>query len=121
MSQLRFLVVLSIYGILGAAYTWPSPQLDELESLHYDQGGYNAHGSIFVGGVTPCTLFLFGNTPGRSNAAEWIRTVRLKDWCNVPRNIEHLLGVSRHGNLQRERRHRWAGRVHTHPGRAGQG
>ena len=77
-SRLRLLVALSICGTLSTAYTWPSPQLDELESLHYDQAGYNAHGSIFVGGVTPCTLFLFGNTPGRSNAAEWIRTVRLK-------------------------------------------
>jgi hypothetical protein len=54
-----------------AAYVWPSPQLDVLEQLRYDQFGYNAAGAI-VGGLSPCTSpFSFDETPGRSNAADW--------------------------------------------------
>ena len=58
----------------ASAYTWPNPQLDELESLVYDQHGFNARG-ILAGALTPCSNFNFGSTVNRSNAADWIRTV----------------------------------------------
>jgi hypothetical protein len=55
----------------ATAYVWPSPQLDALEQLRYDQFGYNAAGAM-VGGLVPCTLaFSSDQTPGRSNAADW--------------------------------------------------
>lgn len=66
-------VALSI--AVSGQHTWPNPKLDELESLLYDQFGYNNNG-IVAGALRPCTLFNFGDTPGRSNAADWIRTVR---------------------------------------------
>ena len=59
----------------ATAYTWPNPQLDELESLLYDQHGFNERG-ILAGALTPCNAFGFGSTVNRSNAADWIRTVR---------------------------------------------
>ncbi|PIL35211.1 hypothetical protein GSI_03001 [Ganoderma sinense ZZ0214-1] len=57
----------------AAAYTWPNPQLDELESLLYDQHGFNERG-ILAGALSPCNAFGFGSTVNRSNAADWIRT-----------------------------------------------
>lgn len=67
---------------LSAAYVWPNPMLDELESLHYDQRGYKNYGSSIALGVDPCSKFLFGRTPGRSNAADWIRTVS-RSWIGL--------------------------------------
>ena len=64
----------------ASAYTWPNPQLDELESLLYDQHGFNERG-ILAGALTPCNAFGFGSTVNRSNAADWIRTVRLTSRC----------------------------------------
>ncbi|THH33252.1 hypothetical protein EUX98_g890 [Antrodiella citrinella] len=54
------------------AYTWPNPQLDELESQRYDRIGFNAR--TVAGSVKPCDRFDFGVSGGRSNAADWIRT-----------------------------------------------
>ncbi|KAF7341549.1 Peroxidase [Mycena venus] len=57
---------------LGAAnaYVWPSPQLDALEALRWDQ---DRNG--ITGLVQPCDFFIFGPAnSGRSNAADWIRT-----------------------------------------------
>ncbi|KAF7328171.1 Peroxidase [Mycena venus] len=53
------------------AYIWPSPQLDALESLRFEQA--------FADFVQPCDLFSFdsqgaNSRSGRSNAADWIRT-----------------------------------------------
>ncbi|KAM5540907.1 hypothetical protein V8D89_005551 [Ganoderma adspersum] len=45
----------------ASAYTWPNPQLDELESLLYDQHGFNERG-ILAGALTPCNAFGFGST-----------------------------------------------------------
>ncbi|KAJ6570921.1 heme peroxidase [Mycena vulgaris] len=58
---------------MANAYIWPSPQLDALESLRFDQDGHNSHFmSIFI---EPCELFVFGgDNTGRSDAADWIRT-----------------------------------------------
>ncbi len=58
----------------ATAYTWPNPQLDELESLVYDQHGFNSRG-ILAGALDPCSRFNFGDTVNRSNVADWIRTV----------------------------------------------
>ncbi|KAJ7731829.1 heme peroxidase [Mycena maculata] len=56
------------------AYSWPSPQLDALESARFDQFGHNSHGIASF--IEPCNLFLFGpNSTGRANVADWIRTV----------------------------------------------
>ncbi|RDX47274.1 heme peroxidase [Lentinus brumalis] len=57
----------------ATAYTWPNPQLDELESLVYDQHGFNSRG-ILAGALDPCSRFNFGDTVNRSNVADWIRT-----------------------------------------------
>ncbi|KAJ6529194.1 heme peroxidase [Mycena vulgaris] len=52
------------------AYVWPSPQLDALEALRWDQ---DRNG--ITGLVQPCDFFIFGPAnSGRSNAADWIRT-----------------------------------------------
>lgn len=67
-----FSLLLTIVSV--SAYTWPDPQLDELESLLYDQHGFNERG-ILAGALDPCTLFNFGDTVNRSNAADWIRAV----------------------------------------------
>ncbi|KAJ7032721.1 putative L-ascorbate oxidase [Mycena alexandri] len=56
--------------VTANAYVWPSPQLDALESIRFDQdrNGINAL-------ITPCSLFIFAAPgSGRSNAADWIRT-----------------------------------------------
>ncbi|KAH8107971.1 heme peroxidase [Cristinia sonorae] len=58
---------------LISAYTWPNPQLDELETQRYDRNGYNAR--KMTASVQPCSRFDFGVSGGRSNAADWIRTV----------------------------------------------
>ena len=72
LSRLSSILLLAVYA---SAYTWPSPQLDELESLLYDQHGFNERG-ILAGALSPCNTFGFGNIVNRSNAADWIRTVR---------------------------------------------
>ncbi|KAJ6457968.1 putative L-ascorbate oxidase [Mycena sanguinolenta] len=61
------------------AYTWPSPQLDALEAVRYDQVGFNTIGTTLSNFVQPCNLYLFdsvagGLKSGRSDAADWIRT-----------------------------------------------
>ncbi|KAJ7339761.1 heme peroxidase [Mycena albidolilacea] len=55
----------------ATAYTWPSPQLEALDALRFEQGN-----AIFL---QPCDSFSFdpqsgGARSGRSNAADWIRT-----------------------------------------------
>ena len=71
-SRLSSLLLLAAYAF---AYTWPNPQLDEFESLLFDQKGFNERG-ILVGALDPCDRFNFGDTVNRSDAADWIRTVR---------------------------------------------
>ncbi|KAJ7920924.1 putative L-ascorbate oxidase [Mycena leptocephala] len=66
--------------LLGTAhaYVWPSPQLDALEAVRFDQLGFNTLGATLATFVQPCNLFLFDPTinpnSGRSDAADWIRT-----------------------------------------------
>jgi hypothetical protein len=61
----------------ASAYTWPSPQLDALEAARFDQFGINAASTLtFAGFIQPCDRF-FSSDTGRSDAADWIRTVRI--------------------------------------------
>ncbi|KAJ7617347.1 heme peroxidase [Roridomyces roridus] len=54
-------------------YTWPSPQLDALETVRFNQEGFNAGGLAAL--IQPCTAYIFGGpNTGRSDAADWIRT-----------------------------------------------
>ena len=76
MSLASSFVSLLGFTRLVSAYTWPNPKLGELESLLYDQSGFNAQGGIVASAVNPCDAFNFGDTINRSNAADWIRTVR---------------------------------------------
>ncbi|KAF7339190.1 Peroxidase [Mycena venus] len=59
----------------ASAYIWPSPQLDALEALRWDQDGHrNQPFSIFI---EPCSRDLFaprGTPSGRADSADWIRT-----------------------------------------------
>ncbi|KAJ7287098.1 putative L-ascorbate oxidase [Mycena rebaudengoi] len=57
----------------SAYYVWPSPQLDALESLRWDQAGHNRR--VFVAFVQPCSTFFFQPPgSGRSDLADWVRT-----------------------------------------------
>jgi hypothetical protein len=56
------------------AYTWPNPKLDALESLRYDQTGFN--GDQIAALINPCDSFIFGKFRGRTNVGDWVRTVR---------------------------------------------
>ncbi|KAJ7508973.1 putative L-ascorbate oxidase [Mycena galericulata] len=78
------MVPLLAFGVLSClsivhAYIWPSPQLDALEAVRFDQLGFTILGSPLSTFVSPCNLFIFGTTAGgettgRSDAADWIRT-----------------------------------------------
>ncbi|KAK7039862.1 hypothetical protein R3P38DRAFT_3468987 [Favolaschia claudopus] len=50
------------------AYTWPSPQIDALETARFD-----AHTGVLLPGVQPCNHFQLEANTGRSNAADWVR------------------------------------------------
>ncbi|KAJ6596113.1 heme peroxidase [Mycena sp. CBHHK59/15] len=68
MLTLALLASMSLASV--QAYVWPSPQLDALEAMRWDQNRFGIAPLI-----TPCTLFIFGPAnSGRSNAADWIRT-----------------------------------------------
>ncbi|KAJ7496653.1 heme peroxidase [Mycena latifolia] len=71
-----FSLVLLAYLATVHAYVWPSPQLDELEALRFDQDGHSRRGIATF--IEPCDFFLFSfssdNLSGRSDAADWIRT-----------------------------------------------
>ncbi|KAH8088913.1 heme peroxidase [Cristinia sonorae] len=56
-----------------AENTWPNRLLYELDSQLYDREGYNAR-NLPVAMRPDCSFFFFGDSPGRSNAADWIRT-----------------------------------------------
>ncbi|KAK7053581.1 peroxidase [Favolaschia claudopus] len=64
------LLLLSSLSPSVDAYTWPSPQLDALEQVRWEQIGLTAF-------LQPCNTFSFDPQrarSGRSNAADWIRT-----------------------------------------------
>jgi hypothetical protein len=59
------------------AYVWPSPKLDALEAMRWDQSDTFNGMEAFI--LDNCQFFLQenedGSGTGRSNAADWIRTV----------------------------------------------
>ncbi|KAJ7239707.1 heme peroxidase [Mycena rebaudengoi] len=64
-------ILLALLSTTVSAYIWPSPQLDALEALRFEQS--------FAAFLQPCDLFSFNSggdasRSGRSNAADWIRT-----------------------------------------------
>lgn len=76
-------IAVVLYVSRVEAYTWPNPVLEELDGQLYDRDGYNSR-PLATGmqpgqpGTLPnCNFFLFDATAGRSNAADWIRTVRV--------------------------------------------
>ncbi|KAJ7153048.1 putative L-ascorbate oxidase [Mycena crocata] len=56
------------------AYVWPSPQLDALDALRFDQQGHNR--LVITRFLEPCESFIFSSSPttGRANTPDWIRT-----------------------------------------------
>ena len=68
---LACLTLFSPLSWFASAYTWPNPQTDLLEAIYYQQIGYDGRRfSVFVR-----TCENGGNLgPGRTNAAEWLRT-----------------------------------------------
>ncbi|KAF7343034.1 Peroxidase [Mycena venus] len=69
-------LALLTYLATAHAYLWPSPMLDELESLLYEITPGTTGIASFI---QPCDTFSFASTgssgtTGRSNAADWIRT-----------------------------------------------
>ncbi|KAJ7927771.1 heme peroxidase [Mycena leptocephala] len=91
------------YFATVTAYIWPSPQLDALEALRFEQP--------FANFIQPCNLFSFdaqgsGSRSGRSNAADWIRTVRRGRWprgCGIPLIWHRRTTIWRHITSQTER------------------
>jgi hypothetical protein len=67
------MLALAVFALVATtnAYIWPSPQLDELDAMRFEQP--------LAAFVRPCDLFLFDSGhSGRSDTADWIRTVRRK-------------------------------------------
>ncbi|KAJ7113369.1 heme peroxidase [Mycena epipterygia] len=69
-------LALLTYFATAHAYLWPSPMLDELESLLYEITPGTTGIASFI---QPCDTFSFASTggsgtTGRSNVADWIRT-----------------------------------------------
>jgi hypothetical protein len=87
------------------AYIWPSPQLDELDQMRFEQP--------LAAFVRPCKLFIFdGSNSGRSDTADWIRTVRRKRaWSGTPAPSSRSAGIPRHGDTQCRRRDGGHGRL----------
>ncbi|KAJ7172936.1 heme peroxidase [Mycena crocata] len=68
-----------VFACLGttAAYLWPSPKLDALEAMRFDQNGPANSRLAIIGFVDPCFQFAFGDSAdstGRANVPDWIRT-----------------------------------------------
>jgi hypothetical protein len=104
-SRSFFALLVAALPAIGLCYTWPSPKLDSLESMRFEQTGYRSP-LITVGVLPTCTTFSVGGIlPGtqglRSNAADWVRAV-----CGLTIFLFHisslhlrfLLGLSRYGD-----------------------
>ncbi|KAJ6571280.1 heme peroxidase [Mycena capillaripes] len=68
-----FILPLLAYAVTVSAYIWPSPKLDALEAMRWEQDTTG-----FAVFFQFCSSFIFGNangTPtGRANAPDWLRT-----------------------------------------------
>ncbi|KAJ6528142.1 heme peroxidase [Mycena capillaripes] len=56
------------------AYLWPSPQLEELESLRFEQQGFNAGDFSLL--VQTCDESLEGQNTGRNQTSNWVRMTK---------------------------------------------
>ncbi|KAJ6540857.1 heme peroxidase [Mycena vulgaris] len=68
--MLKFMLL--THRVIANTYVWPSPQLDALEALRFDQQGHNA--ALIAPFLEPCDAYVSGTSTGQSNAADWIRT-----------------------------------------------
>lgn len=66
------LVLTLLFAATATAYVWPSPKLDALEAMRWDQDTTG-----FAAFFQPCNEFNFGTSTGRANGPDWIRTVSL--------------------------------------------
>ena len=71
----RVALVAALFGTsVSNAYTWPNPLLEELDHQLHDRKGYNA-ARVPIGLSPDCTAFVAGPLAGRSDVADWVRTV----------------------------------------------
>ncbi|KAJ7823537.1 heme peroxidase [Mycena leptocephala] len=63
------LVLTLLFAATATAYVWPSPKLDALEAMRWDQDTTG-----FAAFFQPCNEFNFGTSTGRANGPDWIRT-----------------------------------------------
>ncbi|KAJ7242315.1 putative L-ascorbate oxidase [Mycena rebaudengoi] len=71
-------LALLAYLSTGNAYLWPSPQLDALESVRWDQEGHNRH--IIAPLSQPCDVNdndLVSRVEGVADTADWLRTASI--------------------------------------------
>ncbi|KAK7018337.1 peroxidase [Favolaschia claudopus] len=71
MIPLLSLSLFSFFLRSSWAYVWPSPQLDALEAIRWDQADRFGGLASFI---LPCDFYTFGDGTGRANTADWIRT-----------------------------------------------
>jgi hypothetical protein len=70
-SLILNLLILAPWHMSADAYIWPS-QYDILEDAYVLSSGFGSDGTVDE--VTPCSATPAGNSPGRQNTAEWLRT-----------------------------------------------
>jgi hypothetical protein len=96
MAALPYLLALALIGRQASAYTWPNPQMETLDALRYEQTGPagQATGTF----VFPCNQFIDGSDTGRTNAANWLRTVSAHYSFACRFNAHNRAGIPRHGH-----------------------
>jgi hypothetical protein len=76
MAVLQSFLAIALLGRQACAYTWPNPLLEILDATRNEQLG--PPGSARLGfDVVPCnpSIDVDGADSGRTNAADWLRTV----------------------------------------------
>jgi hypothetical protein len=93
MAVLQSILAIALLGRQACAYTWPNPLMEILDATRKEQLG--PPGSARLGfDVVPCnpSIDLDGADSGRTNAADWLRTVSSLNhsrFCLKPRLMEH--------------------------------
>jgi hypothetical protein len=72
-------ISLSLFALAQIArvsgWTWPSPQLERLDALRFDQVGPGTINNILTRDTSPCDQANDANAGHRTRASDWIRTV----------------------------------------------